>query len=343
VKKYLLVSSTLLALLMLPNMAIAEEDRTKRPTVTQLFNVKTVKVKMHKSAKTRTYYGYIKAEDSMTVDISPRFGGYVEKLYADTRYTKVKKDEALALVYSPEVLQAKEDYLNSINFNARRSSPGMLKSARIKLELLGLPEKEIASVRNRRKSSQLTNIVSPVSGWVFEKKVNAGSSFKSGVKLFQIVNLDKVWIEAKIYQDELPLLDTLTQFRIKATGVDKIFDARKQLLYPNLDPKEATATLRLEIDNPDGELKPGMYTSINASAKTVTTLVIPRTAAIRKNGKWYAFLASEYEGEYEPVEIAIKPIDKINYEVISGLAEGDEVVNNSLFMMDSDAQINGLY
>ena len=342
-KKYLLIPSALLALLILPIMLTAEENRTARPTVTQLFNVKTVKVAKIESAKTRTYYGYIKAEDSKMVDISPRFSGYIEKLYADTLYTKVKKDEALALVYSPEVLQAKEDYLNSINFNTRRSSPGMLKSARTKLELMGLPEKEIASVKSRRRSSQLTNIISPVSGWVFEKKINEGSSFKSGARLFQVVNLDKVWIEAKIYQDELPLLDTLTQFKIKATGVDRIFDAKKQLLYPNLDPKEATATLRLEIDNPDGLLKPGMYTSIKASAKAAATLAIPRTAAIRKNGKWYAFLASEYEGEYEPVEITVKPIDKINYEVINGLAEGDEVVNNSLFMMDSDAQINGLY
>ncbi len=255
-------------------MLTAEENPAERPTVTQLFNIKTVKVIKQKSAKTRTYYGYIKADESMRIDVSPRFGGYIEKLYADTRYAKVKKDEALAMAYSPEVLQAKEDYLNSINFNTRRSSPNMLKSARIKLKLLGLPEKEIGSIKNRRKTSHLTTIISPASGWVFEKNINVGSSFKAGAKLFEIINLDKVWLEAKIYQDELPLLPALTQFKVKATGVDRLFDAKKQLLYLNLDPKEATATLRLEIDNPDGILKPGMYTTITASAKAAATLVI---------------------------------------------------------------------
>ena len=337
------IPSNLFALLLLPLMLMADENRTERPTVTQLFSVKTVKVVKQKSAKTRTYYGYIKSDESMRVDVSPRFGGYIEKLYADTRYTKVKKDEALALAYSPEVLQAKEDYLNSINFNARRSSPEMLKSARIKLELLGLPAKEIASIKKRQKTSRFTTIFSPAAGWVFEKNINKGSSFKAGAKLFEIINLDKVWLEAKIYQDELPLLHTLTEFKVKATGVSRMFDAKKLLLYPDLDPKEATATLRLEMENPDGVLKPGMYTTITASAKAETMLVIPRTAAIRKNGKWIAFLASEFEGEYEPVEISLKPLDKDYFEIIDGLVEGDEVVNNSLFLMDSDAQISGLY
>jgi len=339
VKRYLLP----FCILLLPLMLTAVENRTDRPTVTQLFNVKTVKVTKVKSAKARTYYGYIKAEESRVYDVSPRFGGYVEKLYADTQFAKAAKGEKLARVYSPEVYKAKEDYLNSLNFNARRASPGMLKSARIKLELLNLPKSEIEAIRKTKKSAQFTAIISPVSGWVFEKTINQGSAFKSGSKLFEIVDLGKVWIEAKIYQDDLPLLKSLTKFSVKATGTEKIYDAKKLLLYPSLDPKEATATLRLEIDNPEGVLKPGMYGTITASAEAAEMLIIPRSAAIRKNGKWYLFLASEYKGEYEPIEVSLKPLDKSYYQVLSGVNEGNEVVNNSLFMMDSDTQINGLY
>ena len=322
----------------------ANADRNgSRPTVTQLFSVDLVKVVKKKSAKSRAYFGYVKAEDSRVVDITPRFGGFVEKLYADSRFLRVEKGEKLVQVYSPEVFQAKEEYLNSIGFDARRSSPAMLRSSRIKLELLGVPAGEIDAVKSRGKASRLTMITAPVKGWIFEKRLNAGSAFRSGQKLFELVDLDKVWIEAKIYQQDIPLLDKLTRFSVKATGVEKTFDARKLLLYPSLDPKEATATLRLEVDNPNGLLKPGMYASIESSAAAVERLVIPRTAALRKNGKWYTFVASEYEGEYEPVEITLKPIDKRYYQVLSGLVEGDEVVDNALFMMDSDAQINGLY
>jgi len=319
------------------------DSNSTQPTVTQLFNVKTVKAKEIESAKTRTYYGFIRADESRVFDLSPRFGGFIETLYVDKQYAKVGKGEKLAQVYSPEVYKAKEEYLNSLNFNARRSSPGMLKSARIKLELLGLPESEIDTIARTKRSSTLTTIVSSASGWVFEKRVNDGSAFKAGTKLFRIVDLDKVWLEAKIYQKELPLLEHFAQFKVKATGVQKQYDAKKLLLYPSLDPKEATATLRLEIDNAEGKLKPGMYATITASAATDKTLVIPRTAAIRKNGRWFVFLASEYEGEYEPAEISLKPLDNRYYQVTEGLSTGDEVVNNALFMMDSDAQINGLY
>ena len=110
-----------------------------------------------------------------------------------------------------------------------------------------------------------------------------------------------------------------------------------------LNPKEATATLRLELDNSEGLLKPGMYAKVHASAQTQSKLVIPRTAVMRKSGIWYAFLATEFKGEYEPIVVEVKPLDNKHFEVIKGLHKGDTLVNNALFMMDSDAQINSVY
>ena len=86
-----------------------------------------------------------------------------------------------------------------------------------------------------------------------------------------------------------------------------------------------------------------MYAKLYASSDKTKKLVIPRTAAMRKNGTWYAFLATEFKGEYEPVEIKVQPLDNKHFEVLSGLHKGDRVVNNALFMMDSDAQINSVY
>ncbi len=313
------------------------------PTVEQLFAVQTVKVQSVETAKSRTNYGFVKAEDNRIYDIVPRFGGYVEKLFADTRYRKVKKGDVLAQVYSPEVLQAKEDYLNALRYDAKRPNKAMVRSAKAKLRLLGVSETEIDAVAKTKKADTLTSVVAPVSGWIFEKGIVEGSAFNDHTRLFRIVNLDRVWIEAELYQKELPLLPSLTQFHVRATGVDKTFRAKKVLLYPDIDPKAATATLRLEVENAGEQLLPGMYTTIASSAGDKRYLTLPRTAVIRKNGRWYAFVVGEYEGEYEPVEIDVRPLDRDRYEVVSGLAEGDEVVDNALFMMDSDAQINGLY
>ncbi len=324
-------------------LALLPLHAAEKASVEQLFAVQTVKVKSVATAKTQTNYGYVKAEENRIYEVVPRFGGYVEKLFADTRYRKVKKGEVLARVYSPEVLQAKEDYLNALRYDAKRPNKAMVASAKSKLQLLGVSDAEINAVNKRRKAGTLTDIVAPASGWIFEKSIVEGSAFKKGERLFRIVDLDRVWIEAELYQKELPNLAMLTRFSIKPTGVEGTFNAKKVLLYPNIDPKAATATLRLEAENPDRLLLPGMYVSVVSSSPDKPYLVAPRTAVIRKNGTWYAFIVGEYEGEYEPVRIDVKPLDRNRYQVVAGLAEGDEVVNNALFMMDSDAQINGLY
>jgi Cu(I)/Ag(I) efflux system membrane fusion protein len=219
----------------------------------------------------------------------------------------------------------------------------MVESAKIKLILLGVNKVEIDKIRVEKKAGRFTNIYAPMSGWILTKNIKQGSYISNKKALFQIVDLSQVWLEAKLFQDDLPLLDALKNFKVTVKGIDKTYLAKKSLLYPMLDPKAATATLRLTLDNTDEALKPGMYAKLHSSALAQSRLVIPRTAAMRKNGTWYAFLATEFKGEYEPAEIEVKPLDNKLFEVITGLREGDTLVNNALFMMDSDAQINGVY
>ncbi len=314
-----------------------------RPTVKQLFNVLTTKVFRKVAAPKQLNYGYVVTPDENRVDVVAWYGGFVVKLYADKRFMKVTKGQPLAKVYSPEVYKAKQDYLNALNFNAKHPSPAMVKGSRIKLELLNVSPKEIKQIERTRRVDAYTTLYAPSEGWIFEKRLNEGSSFTTGMKLFTLVDLSTVWVEAKLYTRQLPQLDNLIDFRIKTDGVQGSFPAHKALLYPKLDPKEATATLRLIVTNRDDLLKPGMYTTIYASSQAREHLLVPRTAVIRKNGEWYAFLATEFKGEYLPVKVKVKALDNRYYEVLEGLREGDEVVNNALFMMDSDAQINGIY
>ena len=329
----------LTALLLFPLLLGAAE----RPSVEQLFAVQTVKVTTETTARAQTNYGYVRAEESRVSDVSPRFGGYVQTLYADTRYRRVEKGDALAKVYSPEVLQAKEDYLTALRFDAKTPSKTMVRSVREKLVLLGVSEGEIDTVRRTMKADPYTTLYAPVSGWIFDKRVSQGSAFKAGMKLFTVVDLDRVWVEAALYQNELPRLNALKRFSVRATGAEGSFPAKRLLLYPDLDPKAATATLRLEVDNPNGALLPGMYATIMSAAAETPVLTLPRTAVIRKSDAWYVFRTGDFKGEYEPVKVNVAPLDKARYEVVSGLKEGDEVVNNALFMMDADAQLNGLY
>ncbi len=152
-----------------------------------------------------------------------------------------------------------------------------------------------------------------------------------------------MWVEAKIFEKQFETLSQIDEFEINIKGLDKKFTTKKRYLYPMIDEKEAAATLRLEVENSDNSLYPGMYATVLSKSVENSYLVIPATAVIRKNNAFYAFIVGEYEGEYEPSVIDVTRLDSNTYIVNSGLEEGDEVVNNALFMIDSDAQINGMY
>ncbi len=309
--------------------------------IKQLFNVRTVKVERTRSAPQRVNYGYVVPDETRMYEVTPRFGGYVERLYANRRFMKIDKGAPLARVYSAEVLQAKEEYLSALKVGRRE----MIRSARRRLELLGVAKEEIVRISQKRRVDAQTTIVAPVSGWLFVKRIDEGGAFKAGSALFRIVDLSRVWIEAKIYQRELADLKRYDRFMVRAEGGAIRIPARKKLLYPLIDPKEATATLRLEVENnaTAPALIPGMYVRIFRTPKPRSYLTLPRTAVIRKNGRWYAFLTGDFKGEYEPVSIKVRPLDTRRYIVTDGLREGDEVADNALFLLDADAQINGLY
>ena len=324
--------------LVLPLLAMAKEVN-----VEQLFSVTTVKVKKQTISNTIKNYGYVKADESKKFIIAPRFGGYVVKLFANRTYTKVKKGEALAKIYSPEVLKAKDEYLNTFKYTKKRPNKSMLESAKLKLKLLNISDKEISKITKEKKTSPNTTIYSPVDGYVFVKNISNGSAFKTSDVLFEIVNLETIWVEMKLFEEQRKQLSKAKNFEVSFKGIDAKYKTNKSFIYPELNPKIATMTMRLELNNGGAKLFPGMYANIRTITNTKTKLTLPTTAVIRKDGKFYAFVVGEYEGEYEPLEIEAKIIDAHTYEIISGLSQGDEVVNNALFMMDSDAQINGLY
>ena len=327
-----------LLLLLLPFALFAQNA-----TVKQLFSVQTTEVQKVKTSKSKKSYGYVKADEALTYAVSPRFSGYVVKLHANKTYKRVQKGEALVSVYSPEVYKAKEEYLNSYNYSKNRKNKGMLSSAKLKLELLGVPKNEISNVIKNKKVSQNTTIYSPADGYIFTKNIMSGSAFNAKTKLFEIVNLDEVWVEAKIVENNLEWIKDTNKFNVNFKSTPKTYTATSTLLYPMLNEKEATLTLRLRLKNKENLLFPGMYASVVSFAKTKEYLTLKRSAVIRKGGRYYAFIVGDFKGEYEPREIQTRELDIDTYIVTSGLNAGDEVVDNALFMMDSDAQINSLY
>ena len=160
--------------------------------------------------------------------------------------------------------------------------------------------------------------------------------------LFRIVNLDEEWIELRANESDMPWLRGVETFRVRFDSLQKSYEAKRDIVVPKLDAKEALYTLRLRIVNSDGLIYPGMYAKVEAKKELGEHLVVPASAVIHKGGRYYAFLKTEFEGEFEPVELQVRRLGQ-KYIVTKGLKEREEIVKSAMFMMDSDAQINGLY
>lgn len=330
--KYLLILSILFSFL-----------EAKKISVRQLFNVQTVQVQKSYQDRNIFAYGFIKADQSDIYDVTPRFGGYIEKLYVDKIYQKVTKGELLATVYSPAVLQAKDNYLSALRYAKSSKNSYIIQNAKNRLELLHLPHQEISQIAKKLQVSLYTNIYAPASGYIFLKKLNKGGAFNNKEIIFKIINLHHLWIEAKVDQKELRYLDKMADFSFTTPAYTQTFKASKSQLYPNINEKSARATLRLEVDNKSKKLFPGMYVSVAMHSAQKSYLTLPSTAVIFKNDKYYVFTVGQYAGEYDPKVVQVEVLNPHIYIIKSGLKNGQKVVNNALFMMDSDAQINGLY
>ena len=303
----------------------------------QLFNKKVVKVKKEEVNITKSYYGITKIDESSLVDIVSRFDGYITKLYANKTYMTIKKDAPLYSIYSQEIqsIQGELEIAKEFNKNIYNSSLQ-------KLDNLAITKKEQEKIKNRKIDSNGILITSPVNGILIEKNINNSSSVKKAEMLLQIASLDKIWFIASIYQNELAYIKKDMIASINIDGINKSINTKIDFIYPIFDDKTKTVDVRFIVDNQDYELVPSMFGKVNIEVSKDVKLTLPKTAVLKKSDSYYVFKPLD-DGNFEALKIDAKRITSNKYEILGGLNENDEVINNALFLLDSDAQTNALY
>ena len=303
----------------------------------QLFNKKVVKVKKEEVNITKSYYGITKIDESSLVDIVSRFDGYITKLYANKTYMTIKKDAPLYSIYSQEIqsIQGELEIAKEFNKNIYNSSLQ-------KLDNLAITKKEQEKIKNSKIDSNGILITSPVNGILIEKNINNSSSVKKAEMLLQIASLDKIWFIASIYQNELTYIKKDMTASINIDGINKSINTKIDFIYPIFDDKTKTVDVRFIVDNQDYELVPSMFGKVNIEVSKDVKLTLPKTAVLKKSDSYYVFKPLD-DGNFEALKIDAKRITSNKYEILGGLNENDEVINNALFLLDSDAQTNALY
>jgi len=305
-------------------------------TVEQLFNVKTITVKSQSVEDAKSYNGYVQIADDKMYTITLTQDGFIKNLTAPSIYDSVTKGKKLFDFYSPEIYKAQIELLS-----AQRVSCSLAKNIETKLKLYDVTERNIKAIKKANRASKYLPFYSPYSGIVVEKKVMEGSAVKKGMLVYKIADLSLVWVVAKAYESDRAFIQKGEKVEVTLNGAKEIYNATIDFIYPLVDPVNKTIDFRITLNNASGEIQPNSYATIKTIKPLQNKLVLPNTAVVTKGSKHLVFVPSEYEGEYKSKMVEAKRISTNLFEIISGLKEGDKVVNNSLFLLDSDVVING--
>lgn len=307
--------------------------------VDQLFNKSFVTVKQQNIEIKKSFYGRTTIDESRVFDITTRFDGFVEKLYANNSYMYIDKNKPLFSVYSDEVVAASEELLLAKRIKKNNS---MYKSAYNKLESLGLDVITLKKIKNSKKLVKNIDVYSPINGYLIQKNINNKSFIKKGKLIFKIADFSKLWLKVKIYQQDINFISKGMKALVHIDGVSTPIKAVVDYIYPIIDNKEQTIDVRIILDNKYLKLHSNMFAKVELFQIQRSMLTLPRSAVLTKGTKHYVF-KSINDNEFEPVEVTAKRIDSKIFEILEGLSAGEIVIDKVLFMLDSDAITNDLY
>ncbi|MBK1878130.1 efflux RND transporter periplasmic adaptor subunit [Pelagicoccus mobilis] len=227
------------------------------PAARALAEVETVEVERRMPETSIRLVGTLQLDETMVRSITARFPARIEELFVNYRGVPVKKGEHLASIYSPELLSAQKELLLAYE---RHGDGAFVESARQKLRRWGLEEDQIDLIRDRGESSDQFELRAPFGGVVSKKLVREGDYLDEGNVLFEIADYSRLWLMLDAYESDLAWLriGQELEFTVKAYP-SEVFTGRIVFISPEVDRESRTTHLRVNVSNPKGVLKPGMF------------------------------------------------------------------------------------
>lgn len=289
--------------------------------------------------------GRVEYDERRLAFVNTKFAGWIERLDVDFTGVFVQKGQTLMAIYSPELVSAQEEYLLALK--ATRSLPAgtnisreLLDATRRRLLSWDIREDHIKELEMTGKTRRTLDIHSPISGYVIEKMALQGLRVEPGLNLYKIADISRVWIDAAIYEYEVPLIKLGQEATVDLSyAPGEVLRGKVSYVYPYLDEKTRTVRVRLEFPNPHAGLKPGMYADVVLEAKGDEALAVPQTAVLDTGSRKLVFV-SRGEGRFDPREIKTGYLAGGYYQVLEGLAQGEKVVTSANFLIDSESQLS---
>jgi len=320
-------------------------DAAKR----QLLGLKTVAARRGPFETSIRTTGRVAADETRVHHVHTRYEAFVEHVTADFTGKFVKKGEALAYLYSPELYATQQEYLLALKASKSLGASGvssvaqggqdLLAAARQRLVLWEVAPADIEQIEKRGEPIRAVPVYAPISGYVTGRTAFHGMKVMPADTLFDILDLTHVWVLADVYEYELPRLSVGQRATMTLSyWPGRVWNGTVTYIYPAVDEKTRTVKVRVELDNPKGELKPEMFADVTLHGPTREVLQVPDDAVLESGARSIVFLDLG-DGKLLPREITVGDRGNGLFEVRSGLQPGDVVARGANFLLDSESRL----
>jgi multidrug efflux pump subunit AcrA (membrane-fusion protein) len=293
--------------------------------------------------------GIVNFDETRMAGVTPKFSGYVERLYVDFTGKPVRRGEPLIEIYSPELIAAQEELLLAARLEqdldrptvpgVPRGSMNLLAASRQRLRLWDISDAQIEEILRTGRAQRTLTLHAPVSGIVVEKNILAGQAVQAGQPLYTIADLSEVWVEAEVREADAGLIAEGDVATVEVSAFPgRPLQGRVEYVYPTLQEQARTLKARIAIANADGRLKPGMYATVRLRAPGRTALTVP-TSAILNTGERRIVFVDMGGGVIMPHEVEIGRVAGEYSEILYGLEPGQRVVTSAQYMLDSESNL----
>ncbi len=293
--------------------------------------------------------GRVEPDERRTFAISPKFEGYVERLLVNATGQPVSKGQPLFEVYSPELVSAQREYaiaaqgVESLKAAGAEPQSGMKQLADASLARLrnwDISDEQIRALARSGDAKRTLTFRSPVSGIVTEKKAIQGMRFMPGEALYQVTDLSSVWVVADVFEQDIGQVKSGAKAKVRINAYpDKLFEGTVAYVYPALKAETRTIPVRVELPNPGGLLKPGMFAQVELPTSAKGPVLTVPTSAVIDSGTRQIVLVQAGEGRFEPREVRLGARSDERVEVIQGVREGEQVVVSANFLIDAESNL----
>jgi Cu(I)/Ag(I) efflux system membrane fusion protein len=316
------------------------------PERLQRIGVRTAQATRRSVAPELRAAGRVTWDETRLHDVSLKVRGWIGELFVASLGARVEKGQTLFTLYSPELYAAQREYLLARAAQARARESGapdradyLVTAARNRLRLWDLSSPDLEAIARAGAPLEQIAIRAPASGFVIEKDVVAGAAVEPGQRLYRIAPLDPVWVEAEVYESDLPLVRPGATARVTLASLPgEERSGPVTWVSPAVAEATRTARVRVELANADGALKPDMFATVLLAGAASERLMVPLSAVVHAGERSFVFLDLG-GGRFRPAPVTVGLRDGEEIEVRSGLDDGQTIVSSATFLVAAESRL----